>query len=324
MKKNNIMWIYMLHIGMNFWEEHHEEIPYGDGCGCGAESFLRCDDDVWKRVTEFAAGNEVDAVLMDLGEGIRYQSHPELAVKGSWDTERLKKEISRLKDMGITPIPKLNFSAAHDEWLGEYSHMLSTQKYYDVCKDLIEEVAYIFDNPPMFHLGMDEETYQNQQTYKYVTVRQGEQWWKDLYKNIEILERLNIRPWIWADYIWHHEEEFLRKMPKTVMLSNWYYDNHFGDYEADPDHRMWVRPYSLLDENGYDQIPAASTWLKDNCMEQTVRYCNEKISGEHLKGFLQTLWKPTLPMYEHSHYAAISLMKYAAQNNGNIQSDSNR
>lgn len=311
MKKENMYWMYMLHLGMNFWAEHHEETPYGDGDGCGAENFLRCDDGVWQRVTEFAAANGVNSLLIDLGEGVRYQSHPELAVEGSWSVERLKKELARLKSIGITPIPKLNFSAGHDEWMGEYSRMLSTKKYYEVCRDLIEEVADIFDNPPLFHLGMDEETYQNQQTYKYVVVRQGDQWWEDLYKNVEVLERLNIRPWVWADYIWHHEEEFLRKMPKSVMLSNWYYDNHFGDFENDADQKMWIKPYTLLEEHGYDQIPAGSCWLKDNCMEQTVRYSKENISEQHLGGFLQTLWKATMPEREYSHYAAIHLMNYA-------------
>ncbi|MBQ1229154.1 MAG: uracil permease, partial [Firmicutes bacterium] len=41
--------------------------------------------------------------------------------------------------MGITIIPKLNFSTNHDVWLGEYSRMVSTSIYYGVCRDLIND-----------------------------------------------------------------------------------------------------------------------------------------------------------------------------------------
>ena len=306
--KNDMYWMYMLHIGMNFWAEHRDEVFYGDGDGCGAEDHLRCDDETWKEITEFCAKSGMNSLLMDLGEGIRYESHPEIATKGAWSIDRLRAEIRRLKDMGITPIPKLNFSSAHDLWLGEYAHMLSTAKYYEVCKDLIEEVVDVFEKPPLFHLGMDEETFNNQASYQYIVIRQGEQWWNDFYKNVDTLEKLNVRPWIWSDYIWHHEEEFLRKMPKSVMQSNWYYDNHFGDFQPDTNEEMWIKPYTLLDEHGFDQIPTASSWLKANCAEQTVRYCQDNLKPELLKGFLQTAWKATIPKQKYVHLAAIDLL----------------
>ena len=66
-----------------------------------------------------------------------------------------------LRALGIEPLPKLNFSTCHDAWLGPYSRMVSTPAYYDVCRDLIDEVAELFGGPRFFHLGMDEETAQH-------------------------------------------------------------------------------------------------------------------------------------------------------------------
>ena len=95
-------------------------------------------------------------VLIDLAEGLVYPSHPELAVKGSWSVERMRKELDRLRGMGLEPIPKLNFSTTHDLWLGEYHRMVSTKKYYEVCADLIRDVGEIFGTPRMIHIGFDE------------------------------------------------------------------------------------------------------------------------------------------------------------------------
>ena len=55
----------------------------------------------------------MNMVVIDLGEAIQYQSHPELAVKGSWPVEKFRKELARLRGMGLEPIPKLNFSTTH-------------------------------------------------------------------------------------------------------------------------------------------------------------------------------------------------------------------
>ena len=56
-------------------------------------------------------------------------------------------ELERLKNMGFKLIPKLNFSSCHDIWMKEYSRMVSTEPYYQVCADLIKEVCEIFESP---------------------------------------------------------------------------------------------------------------------------------------------------------------------------------
>ena len=69
--------------------------------------------------------------------------------------EELKEELQKLRDMGLTVYPKLNFSTAHDAWLGLYSRMVSTPEYYKVTKELIEEIYEMFLHPSAIHIGMD-------------------------------------------------------------------------------------------------------------------------------------------------------------------------
>ena len=102
-----------------------------------------------------------------------------------------------MRELGLEPIPKLNFSAGHDPWLGQYSRMVSSDIYYGVCRDLIAEVAELFDTPRFFHLGMDEETAEIQRHNNLVVVRQHELWWHDMYFLFDEVERACARPWVW-------------------------------------------------------------------------------------------------------------------------------
>ncbi len=160
------MWAYLLHLGFNMWNDVEWYAEYTK-----ASDKLRCDLELWDELVPFMARSGINTCVIDLGEGVQYQSHPELAVKGSWSVDFLKKKLDEMRVAGITPIPKLNFSASHDEWMGEYSRALSTHWYYDFCSDIINEVIEIFDRPPLFHIGMDEENFGNQKDYSYVAIR---------------------------------------------------------------------------------------------------------------------------------------------------------
>lgn len=185
-KNEGLMWGNLLHLGYNMWGEsdcvkwdHYIE----------ASPVLRFDKEIWDEILEQMVAAGMNTVVIDLGEGVRYESHPEIAVEGSWDVDYLRKELDKIRKMGLKPIPKLNFSAAHDEWLGEYSRCVSTKIYYQVCRDLINEVIEIFDTPELFHIGMDEETYLDQRFNTYAVVRNGDLWWHDLYFLVDLVEK---------------------------------------------------------------------------------------------------------------------------------------
>lgn len=293
-------WCYLVHIGYNMWREENGPVraEYTN-----ASKSMRFDKALWDHLLCFAKERGINAIVMDLGEGIRYESHPEIAAQGAWSIQELKSELKKMKQMGITPIPKLNFSTAHDEWLGEYSKMVSSSIYYTVCRDLIQEVCELFESPPFFHLGMDEEKQAYVPFWGYNVVRNGEFWWKDLYFYFNVLEKNNVKPWVWSDRIWEHPEEFIRKMPKTVLQSNWYYGDFYNRNELE----RYVKGYDLLNRNGYDQIPCG---MNLNIL-RTVKHCKETLDREHLLGFLQTSWMPTLMTRKYHHFAAVDSISQA-------------
>lgn len=274
---------------------------------------LNCDDSTWDALLEEMAAAGMNMVVLFLGDGIQYESHPELALKNAWTTDKLRNELAKMRKLGLEPIPKLNFSTAHHVWLGKYSRMVSTDIYYNVCRDLINEVCALFDYPRFFHLGMDEEK-APQTKQDLVVLRQNDLWWGDFYFFIGEVEKNGVRPWIWSDYGWWHPEVFFRKMPKSVLQSNWYYGTRW-DWEAKeepgekyPLWRTYVKFYHDLEEYGYDQVPTGSNHGNDQNMEATADYCKKIIDPSRLAGFMTAPWRPILPLCLDKHKEAIAQM----------------
>lgn len=293
-----MIWAYLIHLSYNMWADR--DVPERDE-HYSAKPYLRFDTRLWNDLLKKMAEVGITVVVIDLGDGVKYESHPEIAVRNAWTVNRLRGELEKIREMGMEPIPKLNFSTTHDTWLGLYSRCVSTDTYYEVCRNLVAEVIEIFDKPRFFHLGMDEETARHQGYYSYVVVRQHDLWWHDFNFLVGEVEKGGARPWIWSDYVWWHPETFFKRMPRSVLQSNWYYGAEF-DEKIDS-----VKAYLDLEEHGYDQVPTGSNWRVPENFQETVNYCTRHIARERLLGFLQTVWRPTLEACRQRHIQAIEL-----------------
>jgi hypothetical protein len=308
-----LIWAYLIHLSYNMWADREASewnLPY-----VSAKPYLRFDDALWEDLLHAMVDHGLNMVVLDLGDGVRYDSHPEIAVKGAWTPARLRQELAHVREIGLEPIPKLNFSACHDAWLGPYARCVSTETYYRVCADLIAEVIELFDRPRFFHLGMDEETARHQRYYEYVVIRQYDLWWHDLLFLVEQVEGAGVRPWVWSDYLWDHGDVFFRRMPKSVLQSNWYYGAEFGD-AVSAENAPRVQAYRDLEAHQYDQVPTGSSWTTPENIGRTVRFCREHIAPERLRGFLQTVWKPTLEECRERHMQAIALVSQSRKASG--------
>ena len=304
------IWSYLVHFGVNSWkdvplETQDPNMPEKWLTRCCAQH-VRFDEPSWQRISAALAKAGCNQIIIDLAEIVVYPSHPELAVKGSWSVERLRKEIDRLRGMGFEVIPKMNFSACHDTWLKDYHRMVSTKKYYQVCEDLIKDAAEIFDHPRFFHLGYDEETASHQAKHLFAVCRQGELWWHDFLWFAKVTEKTGCRPWIWSDYIWNHKEEFLNRMPKSVLQSNWYYGPEFDTSKMKNAYR--VDTYDVLDKAGFDQVPTGSNFSCDTNFAGTVKFCDEKCSKNLIKGYMMAPWTRTFAIHEEKSMEAIAQM----------------
>lgn len=297
-----MIWAHLLHLSYNMWLDRDADLPGYGGIIVGRDT-MRFDKSLWDDLLPKMAENGVNMLIIDLGDGVQYESHPEIAVKGAWSVDLLKEELGKIRKLGIEPIPKLNFSATHDLWLGPYSKMVSTPQYYEVCADLIKECCDIFDKPRLFHIGMDEETYPHQTHMEYVVIRQYDLWWKDLMFYVDQVEKNGAQAWMWSDYIWNHKDEFVKRMPKSILQSNWYYEESLEP--EDDTCKNYVNGYKILEEYGYDQVPTGSNHSYPNNFGNTVKWSKEHIAPERLKGFFQTIWRPTTEDFRQRHMEGI-------------------
>lgn len=319
MKQNEMIWAALLHIGSNMWRD--KDAPVNPDEHFRQEDYtlwsdtLVFDRDVFHRILEKMPELGINTVLLDVGDGVRYDSHPEIGVEGSLTPDELRNEVRYIRSLGLEPVPKLNFSAGHDAWLRQYEKMVTTEIYHNVVSDLVHEVCQIFEGPKYFHLGMDEEREENQRAYGCSIIRGEDLWWRDFYRFIGYCEKENARPWIWSDYFWDHRETFPRKMPKTVLQSNWHYWNLIGkDGEKGP-HGNSYRAFFDLAELGYDQVPATTTWSTTANTDQVV----DGISAAGLPnilGFMACPWQLTVPVNYYDILGDVARLTYAKERYG--------
>lgn len=293
---HDFIWGTLVHFSTNLWFDIGNAKCDGSCIWKSAGSpKLRFDRELWNEYVDMLIECGSNAIVIDLGDAMIYDSHPELAVEGAFTKDEMRRELDRLNSLGFEVIPKLNFSATHDLWLGEYSRMLSTPKYYEVCRDVITETCELFD-ARLFHIGFDEETFEHQRDYDYVTVRQGDLWWHDLKFMAECVEKCGARALVWSDYARTKPDEFVAKLPKSVIPVNWYYMTEFENFSSDF-HRIRVEPFDIFEKNGMDQIPAGSVEYHRENMALLAAHCKKHIAKERLLGFIQTTWASVEPAY---------------------------
>ena len=195
-----------------------------------------------------------------------------------------------------------------------YSRCVSTPIYYQVCSNLVAEVADLFEGPRFFHIGYDEETAGNQAQYDYMVVRQHELWWHDFFFFVEQVEKHACRAWMWSDYAWGNHDDFYKRMPRRVLQSNWWYWPDWNSRKL-----AAVRNFAELEKHRFDQVPTGSNWIEAANFGKLVKYCAARIDPKRLLGFLQTVWFPTVEDYRKRHMEAVNVVGEAKRKMTNAQ-----
>ena len=304
-KPSSLIWGDLLHFGTNMWGD--------DGITPGVHSYggkrpspprktLNFDEKVWRRITSELAKEGGNMVVVDVGDAMRCPSHPEIALEDAWSPERLNAEVRRLKKLGLEPIPKLNFATTHDHWLKIYNRMIGTPQYYRCVSGVIRDVAEAFEHPRFFHLGLDEEDYDQSYNFKGLGIfRRGKAWWRDLDFYCKCCDKAGSRPWMFSDYYCSWPDDFIKNCPRSVVQSPWYYKTGY-DKKPDSEHkganRFWKKKLEAsakLADAGFDVIPCGSNFFDDTSFEGFVEYCERTVSRSRILGYLMAPWQFSLP-----------------------------
>jgi hypothetical protein len=152
-------------------------------------------------------------------------------------------------------------------------------------------------------------------------------WWHDFLWFVKTVEDAGMRPWMWSDYGWSHDD-FVEKCPKSVIQNNWYYDEGMEGFDISAmkptsRSRKVLELFLKLDKAGFDQVPCASNWLSkrrreanainDKCMGELVKFCRANLNPERVKGYLMAPWAKDYdnPDYYKTFEAAIDQLDAA-------------
>ena len=300
---NRKMVAVLLHLGTNMWQKpgispNYLEI-YGACENGGYTEKLITDRAVWREVTDFLPTVGINTLLIDMGEGVELKRHPELAIEGTWSQEEFKAELRRLRSLGLTPLPKFNFSWGHNAWMKEMAYHIDTPDYYAFCKDIIEETCELFDHPALFHLGLEEEDPASQMFMPVIITRSRERKAYDANFLFDVCRACGARPWIWIDPLsikdWGGKEGFCAAVPKDVLVSNWYYGHriYVGTDRVFESPRVSL--YRDLEEWGYDQVPTVSTYSYYLNSRLTARLIKDYLDPAHIAGIMSASWLYNTP-----------------------------
>ena len=297
---NKMVWAFMMRISDHMWADDSFAEIENPMLYMPRSRYFENNNicvETWDKMVKFLADHKYNLLLIDIGDGVKFDSHPEISAPDAWSKEFLKKKLDEARALGLEVIPKLNFSSAHDTWLKEYRRMLSTPIYYKVCADLIAETCELFDYPRWFHLGLDEECLERQSRHEMIVIRQEKLYWHDANFLFSECEKHGARPWVWSDYYWLHPEAFIRNMSKEVIQSNWHYGSFMiKDAKGNPYHQYYrVKTYNDLDEMGFDQIPTMSSYTSQTNAFQTVAHGKNALTEEHILGYMTSPWSSTKP-----------------------------
>jgi len=86
------------------WEEYRSpESPDENFRIRGYLPDLQLSELLWSDAMKKMADEGLNMVVIDLGDGIKYKSHPEIAVNNAWSTTRLRNEFRKCRKMDWNP-----------------------------------------------------------------------------------------------------------------------------------------------------------------------------------------------------------------------------
>lgn len=319
---DNKIWAVLMYLSDSQWSPKKESLKF--------------DDNFWDEFLEKCRETGINMVVLDVGDGVNYKSHPEIAMKDGWSKERVHSEVEKCKKLGIELVPKLNFSSGHSYWMGDYRRMTSTKPYYDFCSDVIKEVYEIFNGPRFIHLGLDEECYITSRVTDYVLYRQGQLLIDDIKFLVNETNKTGALAWMWHDPVTEAVEEFTEAIgPDKVIISPWWYwaytnerpyklitdwENMYANRGITCEQDVPIRVNFLknilpLMEKGYRYIPTPSNCFNvEGNTEETIAYFkNGSPTDEQILGFMTAPWRHTLPEYREAIYESLELLKAARE-----------
>ena len=100
---NKKIWSTLVHLGTNFWYEEgntrgQDELKLWKS---PASPDIRFNRTVWNDYLAHIKKNNINTIILDIGDALQYKSHPEISCNGAWTHEEMLDEIKKLNKIMI-------------------------------------------------------------------------------------------------------------------------------------------------------------------------------------------------------------------------------
>jgi len=145
-------------------------ISHYDPVWCEAKDTEKPYDlDVGLDLVDAMAEAGLNLLVVDPKDGLRYQSHPELARHYSVEMDTLAALRDRAETRGIEMAIKLNFSQSqlhqHNHWFRPHHKLFDRDEYWDKAFEIVDELIEVARPRRFFHVGMDEDHWRSYRQY---------------------------------------------------------------------------------------------------------------------------------------------------------------
>ena len=138
--------------------------------GTGEGRMKQANVSEWRAAAKKISNEGFNAIAIDVADGFAYPSHPELAAKGAWDDKTFQTEIGWLRDLGLEPIPCLDFSAGRCAWIGKD---VGSAECRALCVQLIKDVRKVFGRARFFQVAADGWSPDDRRTFHDAVTANG-------------------------------------------------------------------------------------------------------------------------------------------------------
>ena len=286
--------VIILRVGSNFYDKPGALYPLDIEDG-GYKTEVYFDKNTFEKLIVAAKDYGFDTVMLNLGEGIVYDSHPEIAIKGSMPKAEFKTYLNKIRELGMKVAPMLDFSALRNAWTGEYCTTAGSLWYKDFCCDILTEILELFENPEFCHLGFESEIMEKQENQAIMTRRNQEVLRRDMRALFDICDKFGTRPWIWID---EHSIEFIGGraadkedifksfIPKNTILSYLYFPPIYPHYVEQGRVKEEMKMCDKICSWGYDVYPMCSTWFRHESSRDMINYHVKCVGLKSVKGWV--------------------------------------
>ena len=239
------------------------------------------DVDLAVEVVEAMAAAGMNLLVLDVADGVKYKSHPELKRPYSIPMRSLRRICTAAGRNGIEVVPKLNFARSHyhqhNQWFRPHANdrgHFDDERYWTTAFEVIDELIDAVKPKRFFHVGMDEDHSRSYTQYAEAicALHAG-------------LRRRKLRTVMWKDaHDWPpiqcHTEKALfaeRRIPTDIVQIPWCYSS------------VLTRPVRRLARKGFE------VWGAPGRDVRQVRDWRQTLLRYGGKGILLTQWIPCRP-----------------------------